>query len=537
MSDNQPILNQPRQIWLPLVSCICLAVGLFVGNSFQKTAPKIISEEEVGIMSKQPEGIYDDIIKYIDAQYLDKVENADLMKSSFNDLLHGLDPHSNYIPRDEVQMMSEMLKNNYQGIGVEYFLENDTMRILTVVPNGPAAQAGVLPDDRFLAINDSTIIGKKITNLQISKMIRGVESSLVKVKLLRMKKNIIETTITRGRIESKSVDAAFMLSPTHGYIHIHNFSDQTYEEFMKSMEELCEKQSMKSLIIDLRDNGGGYLQEAVEMLSQLIPEKDRMLVYTEGLHQKKTEYKTTGRSYYKLNNIKVLINEGTASASEIVAGALQDWDKATIIGRRSFGKGLVQEQFPLRDGSMLKLTVAKYFTPSGRCIQKPYKGIKDYNNELENRLKSGELSDASKINQHDDSKFETASGRKVFGGGGIAPDIFVPIDNYLLNQNFTNLLPEFRTFCLNFASNHQDEISKNETGFIYQNIYDAQIWNDFLNDLKSKKVNVNMKEINALKIPILNDLKSKIVRQIFGPSSVYKVHAQNDACIRKALEN
>jgi carboxyl-terminal processing protease len=306
---------------------------------------------------------------------------------------------------------------------------------------------------------------------------------------------------------------------------------------MKAIEDLCEKQGMKSLVIDLRNNGGGYLQEAVEMLSQLIPEKERLLVYTQGSHQKKTEYKTTGRSYYTFNNIKVLINEGTASASEIVAGALQDWDKATIIGRRSFGKGLVQEQFPLRDGSMLKLTVAKYFTPSGRCIQKPYKGVNDYEQDLELRLKNGELSDASKMKMRDTTQFQTASGRKVFGGGGIAPDIFVPIESYLLNTNFTNLLPSFRNFGLTFANENKTDLAQNENELIYKNTFDTKIWNGFLNHLKANRVTYNVKEINALKTPIINDLKSKIARQIFGPTSVYKVAAQNDACVKKALEN
>lgn len=536
MSAENNINNSTRQVILPLLLFAALGFGIFIGSKITSKTPTIISESELGMNGDSPQGIFDDIIKYIDAKYVDNVTDKNLMKQSLNDMLHGLDPHSNYIPQAEVRYMNDMLNSDFEGIGIEYIMEKDTLHVMAVVSNGPAEIAGIQQDDIFLMVGDSLVSGKKRNNLDIMKLIRGSEGSVIDVKVQR-KKAIFTTKITRGKITNQTVDASFMLDDKTGYIHFNRFGEQTYEDFMKAMESLSEKQGMKNLVIDLRGNGGGYLQEAVEILSQLIPEKDRLLVYTEGAHQKKTEYKSSGRAYFKVDKISVLVNETSASASEIVAGCLQDWDRATIIGRRSFGKGLVQEQFPLRDGSQLRLTVAKYFTPSGRCIQKPYKGVKDYENEDLNRLKKGELDDANKIVQTDTTKYQTAGGKKVFGGGGIMPDIFVPLEQHLENQNFTKLLPSIQSFALNFAAQNKATYSADENGFVNNKDLNNTIWNDFLKYLVNNKIDINQKEINALKTPIVNDAKAKVAKAIFGNNAMYRVLFQEDKSIQKALEN
>jgi carboxyl-terminal processing protease len=347
----------------------------------------------------------------------------------------------------------------------------------------------------------------------------------------------MDFTVTRAKIEDKSLDAAFMLSAETGYVRINRFSHTTQEEFMKSLEELHEKQGMKHLVLDLRQNGGGLLSAATNILSQFFKEKDKLLVYTQGKHSKKMQYKTSGRQFFNLDKLVVLIDEGSASASEIVAGALQDWDRATIIGRRSFGKGLVQEQYPLSDGSEVRLTVARYYTPSGRCIQKPYKGKSEAAYESENETRKGELLYKDSIKVADTTNYRTTSGKKVHGGGGITPDIFVPIDVAYLNEKFNVLRTHIAGFAGQYVQQKKASLPTDSQAFLQNFKLDEPTMKVFWSYAASRGTVLDKKQQVALDKETRNLLKARIGRIHFGNNDIYyKAILQNDPMIMRAKE-
>ncbi|NNC84663.1 MAG: S41 family peptidase, partial [Bacteroidia bacterium] len=411
--------------YYPIVLALVLAAGLFIGN---KLGNPFYTGNKVKATNLNQYNKLTEVISYIEQQYVDKIEAEELVDVSIEELLHHLDPHSSYIPAEDLNSATEPLEGNFGGIGIEFHIQNDTIMVVRTIAGGPSGILGMQSGDRITHIEDELVAGTGITNTDVMDKLRGEKGTDVNVRVYRRGvSDLIDFHITRNDIPIFSVEVSYMVDENTGYIKLNRFGAKTYDEFLESLEKL-HQEGLQNLIIDLRGNPGGYLEAATKISDEFLDD-GKMIVYTEGKASKKRTYTATSGGDFKTGNLVVLIDEGSASASEILAGALQDWDRATIIGRRSFGKGLVQEQTRFPDGSALRLTVSRYFTPTGRSIQKPYTDDVDaYNNELLERYIDGELNNVDSISFPDSLKYETPKGKVVFGGGGIMPDIFVPLD-------------------------------------------------------------------------------------------------------------
>ncbi len=403
---------------------------------------------------------FDDVLEMIDRSYVDTVNQDKLIQEAVIGMTKDLDPHSEYMTAKEFKEMNEPLKGNFDGIGVQFNILKDTIVVISAISGGPSEKLGILAGDKIVKIEDTVVAGKGITNNDVIKKLRGVKGTKVRVGIKRRgKPELIDYTIVRDKIPIYSVDASYMLTPDIGYIKINRFAQATMQEFHEGLEKL-QKKGMKHFVLDLRQNSGGYLNTANDLSNEFLKAGDT-IVYTQGINSPKKGFKADGKGKLKSGKLVVLIDEGSASASEIVSGAIQDWDRGLIIGRRSFGKGLVQNPFNLRDGSVLKLTTARYYTPSGRCIQRSYQeGKEDYYQERSRRSKSGEFFNKDSIHPNDTVKYFTARKRVVYGGGGITPDIFVPVDTSQNSAYLTNLFSNgvFNQFAL-------DYIEKDRAGF------------------------------------------------------------------------
>ncbi|MGI6232640.1 MAG: S41 family peptidase [Prevotella sp.] len=413
----------------PLLMALSVVVGVVIGSFYANH----FSGNRLNIVYNGSNKL-NNLLHIIDDQYVDKVNVDSLVEKAIPQILAELDPHSVYISADDVQKANDELKGSFSGIGVEFTIRQDTIHVQNVIKNGPAEKAGVLAGDKIVSVDGKKFVGKIVTNDEATHRLKGPQGTKVKVGIIRYgHSKPINITITRGEIPTKSIVAAYMLDDNTGYIKVKSFGEKTYPELLIALADLSQ-QGFTNLVIDLRENGGGYLQSAVQMANEFLP-KNKLIVYTEGRKSPRKEYTTDGHGAYQTLPLVVLINEETASAAEIFAGAMQDNDRATIIGRRSFGKGLVQQQIPFPDGSMIRLTIARYYTPSGRCIQKPYSTGDDidYAQDLLTRYQHGEYFSQDSI-KHTGPSYHTSLGRVVYGGGGITPDIFVPEDT----TNFTS---------------------------------------------------------------------------------------------------
>ena len=415
--------NNKNKRYMPLIMAICVIVGIFIGtfyaNHFSGNRLNIINNGSSRLSN---------LLHIIDDQYVDSVNINDLVDKAIPQILAELDPHSVYISAKDVETANSDLKSSFSGIGIEFMIRQDTIQVQNVIKDGPSEKAGLLAGDKIVEIDGKPFVGSQVTNEEATHRLKGPKGTQLKVGVLRYgEKGIREFTITRDDIITKSITAAYMLNDSIGYMRIKSFGEATYTEMLSALASLT-AQGMSGLVIDLRDNGGGYLQAAVNMANEFLP-KNRLIVYTQGRKSPRTDYKSDGRGNFQTLPLVVLINEGSASSSEIFSGAMQDNDRATIVGRRSFGKGLVQQQIGFPDGSMIRLTVARYYTPSGRCIQKPYQpgDDADYEADLLNRYEHGEYFSQDSIKQTGPA-YHTTIGRVVYGGGGIMPDIFVPED-------------------------------------------------------------------------------------------------------------
>ena len=395
--------------------------------------------------------------------YVDSINDKKLVEDVLEGVLKELDPHSAYIPKEEVERVNEPLEGSFEGVGIQFQLLEDTLLVVQTISGCPAEKVGVLPGDRIIYINNELVAGIKMQNSDIFKRLRGPKGTEVTVKILRNSKpTLIEFKIIRDKIPIYSVDASYMIGKEIGYIKINNFGSSTVQEFQKAFVNL-QKKGMKKLILSLQGNGGGYLNAAIGMADEFLS-RNKLIVYTQGLNQPKNVAEATASGNFETGKMIVLIDEYSASASEILSGALQDWDRAIIVGRRSFGKGLVQRQFPLIDGSMMRLTVARYYTPTGRCIQKSYKdGIDKYEHDLINRYNKGELLHADSIHFPDSLKYQTLNlKRTVYGGGGIMPDIFVPLDTtkFTLLHRKLVALGIVNKVCMQYIDKNRTELKK-----------------------------------------------------------------------------
>ncbi|MBO4811065.1 MAG: S41 family peptidase [Prevotella sp.] len=431
--------NRFIPLWLALAAIVGIVVGTFYGNHFQGNRLNIINSGSNKLSN---------LLFTLDDQYVDSVDVPDLVEKAIPLILGELDPHSVYISTKDVEMANDDLRGSFSGVGIEFIIRNDTLRVQNVISGGPAEQAGLIAGDKIVTVDDSTFTGPTLTNEYAMHTLKGPQGTEVKLGVVRYgEKDVREFTVTRDQIVTHSVTAAYMLDETTGYIRIKNFSDNTYEEVVIALAQLS-MEGFEQIVVDLRGNSGGYLHSAVEIANQFLP-RGSLIVYTEGRRSPREEYRSNGHGSYKQMPLVVLIDEGSASASEILAGAIQDNDRGTIIGRRSFGKGLVQQPLEFTDGSMMRLTIARYYTPSGRCIQKPYtSGMdRDYEEDLLMRYQNGEFFSLDSI-KHTGPEYYTTGGRTVYGGGGITPDIFVPEDTtdfttYYREATYSGLILQF----------------------------------------------------------------------------------------------
>lgn len=420
--------------FIPLLLAVAMIVGIMIGTFYSNH----FAGNRLAIINTSSNKLTD-LLHLVDDQYVDSVEVADLVEKALPKILKELDPHSTYISAKDVEQSLQELKGSFQGIGVQFSIQDDTVCILKIIESGPAQRVGLRAGDRIVYVDDSLFVGKVVTNDETMKRLKGKAGTEVKLSIKRKgEPDLLDFTIQRGSVPVKTVDASYMVNDTTGYVRIASFGDHTYPEFLAALARL-NIDDCTSLIIDLRNNLGGYMHPAVLVANEFLP-ADRLIVYMEGLHSPREEYKSDGRGMYKDIDVIVLVDEASASASEILAGALQDNDRAALIGRRTFGKGLVQAPIEFRDGSMLRLTKARYYTPSGRCVQKPYEMGNDtaYNADLIERALHGEYYSADSI-RITGEKYTTLGGRTVYGGGGIIPDYFIPRDTVGITSYFRDL--------------------------------------------------------------------------------------------------
>ncbi len=408
---------------MPLLMAVSLVLGVVIGSFYANH----FSGNRLTIINNGSNRL-NNLLRIIDDQYVDKVNIDSLVENAIPEILAELDPHSVYISAKDVQSANDDLKGSFSGVGIEFTIREDTIHIQNVIKNGPSEKAGLLAGDKIVTVDGQNFVGKEVTNEEAMRRLKGPSGTKVKIGVIRYgQKSPITYEVTRGEIPTKTVTATYMLDDETGYIKIKNFGEKTYPELLIALANL-QQQGFQNLVIDLRDNTGGYLQSAVQIANEFLPAK-KLIVYTEGRKSPRKDYRSDGHGAYQKMPLVVLINEASASSAEIFAGAMQDNDRATIIGLRSFGKGLVQQQMPFPDGSMIRLTIARYYTPSGRCIQKPYTDGADpsYATDLVKRYESGEFFSQDSIH-HSGQAYHTNLGRVVYGGGGITPDIFVPED-------------------------------------------------------------------------------------------------------------
>lgn len=449
--------NKKRDILLPILIASSLIVGILIGLQLRENDIK-----RSRLFSSKSDKL-NAIMNYIEEEYVDTIAKDSLVEKTIPLMMSNLDPHSVYIPAKELESVNESLDGEFSGIGVEFNMPKDTIVVLNTIPGGPSQKVGIMSGDRIVKINDTLVAGIKFPQDQIMKRLRGVTGSKVKVSVRRLGvAQLINFSITRGKIPVKSVDVAYMVEPRVGYIKISKFAKDTYEEFVQALDKL-HNQGMTKVIMDLRGNTGGYLDQAVKIVNEFLPEGS-LIVYTQGKARPRQNLYAESNGAGKKDELVILIDEESASASEIVAGAIQDNDRGMIIGRRSFGKGLVQEQASLTDGSAIRLTVARYYTPTGRSIQKPYKlgdGV-DYYMDLNKRYAHGEMANQDSIKQNEKLKYKTPSGKIVYGGGGIMPDIFVPLDTVGVGNFYKKVYEQslIFKFTADFSDKHRRDLQK-----------------------------------------------------------------------------
>lgn len=527
-------------VWLPFLFSIMMLGGMVVGSKLQPSSQqtKIVFENSNGATNTVGQGRVEELIRYIQAKYVDTVNTNQLVETAITSLFKDLDPHSVYMSAEQVKKANEQLDGSFVGIGIEYILLGDTIAVLNLIDGGPAEKAGLKKGDRILdAINlDSENDISESGDKELIKRLRGVNRSKVELSVKRPgEAELLKMELTRSKIVVSSVDVHYMLNDDTGYIKLNKFSANTISEFMTALNDLVENHNMKNLMFDLRGNGGGYLHEAIKILNQIFSEKDQKLVYTIGKNVKKEEFFTTGRNVFDIGKVCVLIDESSASASEIVAGAIQDWDRGLIIGRRSYGKGLVQEQYDLKDGSALRLTVARYYTPAGRLIQRDYEEKEDYDNYLEKRIDSGEFTNLNQVEISDTSKFYTANGREVYAGGGITPDVYVPYDSTLLNQYFLELNGSITKFAFQFVEGNDFDMV--ESNFIEEYKLDENIIENLVDFHHASNLSVKPDAIinETIQDELRNAIKAKIGKQLYGDLAFYKILNSDDPVLVEAM--
>ncbi len=525
--------SKKTYLWLPVLIIFTLIVGFFIGNYF--------SSKPLGRKLFVSSGNKIDVIlDIIDEEYVDSVDMKDLVENAIPKIINELDPHSVYIPAEDLQTVNDDLEGHFSGIGVQFSLQKDTIMVVSVISGGPSEKVGLLPGDRIVTINDSLFVGENVNNDKVMKTLRGEKGSIVKIGVKRSTTGDKLKTfeITRGDVPVNTVDIAYQVDKGIGLIKINKFGRTTYNEFIVSISKLLEE-GCESFIIDLRGNSGGFLDIAVNIINEFLA-RGQLIVYTQGKAFPRSDAVANGTGTCQDNPVVILVDEWSASASEIVAGAIQDNDRGLIIGRRSFGKGLVQNQIPLSDKSAVRLTIARYYTPSGRCIQKEYElgqGEK-YELDLINRFTHGEFDSADSIKSNG-SEFKTLLGRPVYAEGGIMPDIFIPRDTLGYTSYYTNLINNnvLYEFSFQYSDQYRDKLSKfKDYKSLVAYLQKQPILEDVVSYAETKGIHRRPVLINVSGKQIENLAQAYIVRNIFGDNGFYPVYLSNDIAVKKAVE-
>ena len=532
-----------RNIWIIVVIVLTALSALLLGNLIAERAQRGRNLKDLsGLFSFGNSSKVSDLLSLIDGQYVDSVDLDSITDEVMSDIVSKLDPHSVYIPAKDLEAVNSELEGSFSGIGVQFNIQSDTVMIVSVISGGPSEKVGLMAGDRIVKVNDTAFVGKDVvSNEKVMRKLRGPKGTEVKLGVRRQgTKEVLSYTIQRGEIPINSVTVAYIIEPGVGFIGLNNnFGNNTYDEFLHSIAELRAKGARK-YIIDLRANSGGLMDVAIRMINEFLP-KGQMIVYSEGKAYPRTDAKADGTGSCINYPMVVLIDEFSASASEIFAGAIQDNDRGLIVGRRSFGKGLVQTQIPFSDGSAVRLTVARYFTPSGRSIQKPYVRGKsaDYEMDLLKRFEHGEFDTKDSIQVADSLKFKTLKGRTVYGGGGIMPDIFVPRDTLQYSPYLTKVVNYGYTyqFAFQYTDKNRTKLSKFKNWQEMDQFLTSQnLLSEFVAFAASKGVPANQREINVSKNLLLTQIKSYIVRNMIGDSNFYPLLNREDETVKKALE-
>jgi len=537
MSDNKTRWS----IFLPLMLAIALVIGILIGIVLpQKSDPAQLP----GMRPRSDK--LGTILNIIERNYVDSVSRDDLVEAAIPAMLKKLDPHSVYIPAKDLARANESLQGNFEGIGISFNMLTDTILVISTIPGGPSEKQGLQAGDKILYVNDSLVAGRGISDEDVMGMLKGPKGTSVSVKIMRSGfDDLLAFNIVRDKIPIYSVDIAYMVNDNTGYIKINNFAVTTFDEFMKSLKGLRSK-GMKKLIVDLRGNSGGIMEDAVQIANQFL-KQGQLIVYTMGRNQPRNEARATGKGEFEEGDLVVLIDEGSASASEILAGAIQDNDRGTIIGRRSFGKGLVQEPVPFTDGSGMRLTIARYYTPTGRSIQKPYtEGFDDYFEDLNTRYNRGEFEVSDSIHFSDSLKFTTPGGRTVYGGGGIMPDEFIPVDTSEVSRYFLLVRPFIYQFSLKYTEKNREPLKKfTEAGELEKYLDKQGLLDQFSRFIESENfqaarlaggIRPDPDGLRTSGRVIQTQIKAYIARNILDNKGFYPIWEQIDTTLKYAIK-
>lgn len=521
-------------VYIPILLALAVVIGILIGNRLNRNSGNSHASFAASGTSK-----LDAVLELINSSYVDSISTDSLIEKAIPQILKNLDPHTAYIPSKDLVGVEEEMRGNFGGIGVQFSIQNDTVMVVDVISGGPSSKVGIMPGDRIVTVNDTLLAGNGLKNEKVLTKLRGEKGTTVDVGIKRKGfKDIFAFEIIRGEIPIYSVDVSYMIDPNTGFIKVSRFGEHTYQEFMEGMKKL-DQLGMKNVIVDLRGNPGGYLNAVIKMVNEFL-DKGELIVYTQGNSQPRKTFNADNNGTYRDKGILVLIDDFSASASEIFAGAIQDNDRGWILGRRSFGKGLVQEQIPFSDGSALRLTVARYYTPSGRCIQKPYdKGTDEYYKDIMDRAIHGEFQKADSIKYSDTVKYSTLGGRLVHGGGGIMPDFFVPADTLGYSGYFSKVTQKglVYQFGLDYADLNRNVLSKLTNSSEFEKYFqNKDILQQFVAFATKKGVTGSNGDLKTSSKIIDNQVKAYIARNILGEEGFYPMIKNIDKVLLEAIE-